>query len=146
LEVAVEVLEVAVEVFEVTVEVLVVVVEVLEVAVELGRKPSRVLWVIPMLQGLMAVLVAVVVAVVVAVLVELAMKSSEVLCVNDFVFEATEVLMDISVSLSNVLSVESSRGRASLTALACFILLRCCSYFDFLQNVFLQMAQCLLAL
>lgn len=53
-------------------------VEVLEVAVELGRKPCRVLWVIPMLEGLMAVLVA--------VLVELAMKSSKVLCVNDFVF------------------------------------------------------------
>ena len=109
-------------------------VEVLEVAVELGRKPCRVLWVIPMLEGLMAVLV------------ELAMKSSKVLCVNDFVFEATVVLMDISVSLSDALSVESSSDRASLTALACFILLRCCSYFDFLQNVFLQMAQCLLAL
>lgn len=65
---------------------------------------------------------------------------------NDFVFEATVVLMDISVSLSDALSVESSSDRASLTAFAYFILLRCCSYFDFLQNVFLQMAQCLLAL
>lgn len=46
-------------------------VEVLEVAVELGRKPCRVLWVIPMLEGLIAVLVA--------VLVELAMKSFNVL-------------------------------------------------------------------
>lgn len=54
--------------------------------------------------------------------------------------------MDISVSLSDALSVEPSSDRASLTALACFILLRCCSYFDFLQIVFLQMAQCLLAL